>query len=65
MRLKRRCQSPKSVIHEDRMHTLFEPERVLLELDDMATVGEAVQEGRGEPGITEDLLVREGCSHWL
>ena len=35
--------------------TLFEPERVALELDDMATVGEAIQERRGEPGITKDL----------
>ena len=35
--------------------TLFEPERVPLELDDMATVGEAVQKCRGEPGITKDL----------
>ncbi len=34
---------------------LFEPERVPLKLDDMATMGEAVQQRRREPGITKDL----------
>ncbi len=34
---------------------LFEPERITMKLDDMATVGEAVQERRREPWITEDL----------
>ncbi len=34
---------------------LFEPDRVPVELDDVATVGEAVQECRGEPWVTEDL----------
>ena len=42
-------------VHVLSTHTLFKPERVPLELDDVATVGEAVQECRGEPGITEDL----------
>ena len=35
--------------------TLFEPERIPLKLDDMATVGETVQERRGELGITKDF----------
>ena len=34
---------------------LFEPERIPLKLDNMATVGETVQQRRGESGITEDL----------
>jgi len=34
---------------------LFEPERITMKLDDMATVGEAVQERRGESWITKDL----------
>ena len=34
---------------------LFEPERIPLKFNDMATVGETVQERRGEPGITKDL----------
>ncbi len=34
---------------------LLEPERIPLKFDDMAAVGETVQERRGEPGVTENF----------
>ena len=40
--------------------THFKPERVPLELDDVATVGEAVQQRRGEPLLRECQSLAEG-----
>ena len=37
------------------MQTLFEPEGDSHKLHDVTTVGEAVQEGCGKPGVTEDF----------
>ena len=35
--------------------TLLEPEGIPLKLYNMAAVGQAVEEGSGEPGVTEDF----------